>query len=58
MPGPFPTSALWWDVTRAPTPAQAAAQLLDLAWKSAEPQHYGQLIRYGSVVPWFPGESR
>ncbi|MFE3257989.1 SDR family NAD(P)-dependent oxidoreductase [Nocardia sp. NPDC059091] len=52
-----PTSALWWDVTRAATPAQAAAQLLDLAWKPAEPQHYGQLIRYGSVVPWSPSES-
>ncbi|MFE3002718.1 hypothetical protein ACFXG4_48140 [Nocardia sp. NPDC059246] len=52
-----PTSALWWDVTRAPTPAQDAAQLLDLAVKPAEPEHYGQLIRYGSVVPWSPGES-
>lgn len=52
-----PISALWWDVTRAPTPAQAAAQLPDLALKPADPQHYGQLIRYDSVASCPPARA-
>ncbi|MFC9691090.1 SDR family NAD(P)-dependent oxidoreductase [Kribbella sp. NPDC056951] len=47
-----PTSALWWDVSTAPTPAEAAVPLLDLALEPADPDHYGQLIRYGKVLPW------
>lgn len=47
-----PTSALWWDVSTAPTPAQAATALLDLAENPAEPAHHGELIRYGEVVPF------
>ncbi|WP_067666228.1 SDR family NAD(P)-dependent oxidoreductase [Nocardia miyunensis] len=49
-----PTSALWWDVSDAPTPAQAAGALLDLAFDPADPEHYGQLVRYGEVLPWTP----
>ncbi|WIX82691.1 SDR family NAD(P)-dependent oxidoreductase [Amycolatopsis carbonis] len=50
-----PTSALWWDVSTAPTPATAAVPLLDLALSPTDPDHYGQLIRYGAVLPWAPG---
>jgi NAD(P)-dependent dehydrogenase (short-subunit alcohol dehydrogenase family) len=47
-----PTSAEWWDVSDAPTPAQAAAVLLDLVFAPADPAHYGQLVRDGEVLPW------
>ena len=47
-----PTSALWWDVSTAPTPAQAATALLDLALSPLEPEHYGELVRHGEVVPF------
>ncbi|MFI5733641.1 SDR family NAD(P)-dependent oxidoreductase [Kribbella sp. NPDC051587] len=47
-----PTSALWWDVSTAPTPAEAAVPLLDLALEPADPEHYGQLLRHGKVLPW------
>jgi NAD(P)-dependent dehydrogenase (short-subunit alcohol dehydrogenase family) len=47
-----PTSAEWWDVSDAPTPAQAAAVLLDLVFAPADPAHYGQLVRGGEVLPW------
>lgn len=47
-----PTSALWWDVSSAPTPAQAATALLDLALTPANPVHYGELVRHGEVVPF------
>lgn len=47
-----PTSALWWDVSTAPTPAQAATALLDLALKPVRPEHYGELVRDGEVVPF------
>jgi NAD(P)-dependent dehydrogenase (short-subunit alcohol dehydrogenase family) len=49
-----PTSALWWDVSGAPTPAQAAVPLLDLALGPVDLAHYGQLVRYGKVLPWRP----
>ncbi|MFI6832298.1 SDR family NAD(P)-dependent oxidoreductase [Kribbella sp. NPDC050241] len=49
-----PTSALWWDVSTAPTPAEAAVPLLDLALEPFAPDAYGQLIRYGKVLPWAP----
>jgi NAD(P)-dependent dehydrogenase (short-subunit alcohol dehydrogenase family) len=47
-----PTSALWWDVSAAPTPAQAATALLDLALGPVDPEQYGELIRHGEVVPF------
>ncbi|MCG8921820.1 SDR family NAD(P)-dependent oxidoreductase [Lentzea sp. CC55] len=47
-----PTSALWWDVSTAPTPDQAATAVLDLALNPAEPRHYGELVRHGEVVPF------
>lgn len=49
-----PTSGLWWDVSTAPTPAQAAGPLLDLAVEPVKPEHYGELVRYGEVLPWSP----
>lgn len=48
------TSAIWWDVSDAPSPAQAAVPLLDLALGPVVPGHYGELIRYGKVLPWAP----
>ncbi|MDX8147004.1 SDR family NAD(P)-dependent oxidoreductase [Lentzea sp. BCCO 10_0061] len=47
-----PTSALWWDVSTAPTPAQAATALLDLALGPLKAEHYGELVRHGEVVPF------
>ncbi|GAA2684522.1 SDR family NAD(P)-dependent oxidoreductase [Actinoplanes palleronii] len=49
-----PTSALWWDVSAAPTPEQAAVPLLSLALDPIKPDHYGELIRDGAVLPWHP----
>ncbi|MCP3802364.1 SDR family NAD(P)-dependent oxidoreductase [Allokutzneria sp. A3M-2-11 16] len=49
-----PTSALWWDVSSAPSPAEAAAAPLDLALGPLSPKHYGELVRHGEVVPWAP----
>jgi len=51
-----PTSALWWDVSTAPTPEQAAGPLLDLALGPVNPDHYGQLVRDGQVLQWSPWE--
>ncbi|RMI32334.1 SDR family NAD(P)-dependent oxidoreductase [Nocardia stercoris] len=53
-----PTSALWWDVSGAPTPAQAAVALVDLALEPVNPAHYGELVRYGTVLPWSPAADR
>jgi NAD(P)-dependent dehydrogenase (short-subunit alcohol dehydrogenase family) len=50
-----PTSALWWDVAGAPTPAQAAAALLKLVFDPVDPGHYGRLVRDGRTLPWAPG---
>jgi hypothetical protein len=47
-----PTSALWWDVSTAPSPAEAAVAVLDLAFAPADPGQYGELVRDGKVVPW------
>lgn len=49
-----PTSALWWNVSAAPSPAEAAGPLLDLALGPVDPAHYGELVRAGEVVPWSP----
>ena len=50
-----PTSGMWWDVSDAPGPAEAAVALLDLAFDDVNPDHYGQLVRSGNVLPWAPG---
>ncbi|WP_344493313.1 SDR family NAD(P)-dependent oxidoreductase [Nonomuraea monospora] len=50
-----PTSGLWWDVSGAPSPAQAAVPLLDLALGPAHPDRYGRLVRFGKVLSWKPG---
>jgi NAD(P)-dependent dehydrogenase (short-subunit alcohol dehydrogenase family) len=50
-----PTSGMWWDVSHAPSPADAAAALLDLALDAVNADHYGQLVRNGNVLPWAPG---
>jgi NAD(P)-dependent dehydrogenase (short-subunit alcohol dehydrogenase family) len=50
-----PTSAMWWDVSGAPGPADAAVALLDLALEPARPEHYGELVRGGRVLSWAPG---
>ncbi|MGW6445113.1 SDR family NAD(P)-dependent oxidoreductase [Lentzea sp. NPDC055074] len=47
-----PTSALWWDVSTAPTADQAARALLDLALRPLDPAQYGELVRHGEVVPF------
>jgi NAD(P)-dependent dehydrogenase (short-subunit alcohol dehydrogenase family) len=49
-----PTSGMWWDVSVAPSPADAAVALLDLAFDDVNPDHYGQLVRNGNVLPWAP----
>ncbi|MGW2219758.1 SDR family NAD(P)-dependent oxidoreductase [Nonomuraea sp. NPDC001684] len=49
-----PTSGLWWDVSGAPSPEQAAVPLLDLALGPVDPGHYGELVRFGRVLPWRP----
>jgi NAD(P)-dependent dehydrogenase (short-subunit alcohol dehydrogenase family) len=48
------TTGLWWDVSGAPSPAEAAVALLDLALGPVDPGHYGELARYGRVLPWRP----
>ncbi|MEU0795827.1 SDR family NAD(P)-dependent oxidoreductase [Amycolatopsis sp. NPDC005961] len=47
-----PTSAMWWDVRDAPSPAQAAEVLLDLVFRPVDPAQYGELVRDGEVLPW------
>jgi NAD(P)-dependent dehydrogenase (short-subunit alcohol dehydrogenase family) len=49
-----PTSGMWWDVSSAPSPADAAVALLDLAFDPVSADHYGQLVRDGNVLPWAP----
>ncbi|HEY3467733.1 MAG TPA: SDR family NAD(P)-dependent oxidoreductase [Amycolatopsis sp.] len=47
-----PTSAMWWDVSDAPSPAQAAEAVLELVSRPVDPGQYGELIRHGAVLPW------
>ncbi|MFC5064740.1 SDR family NAD(P)-dependent oxidoreductase [Actinomycetospora atypica] len=49
-----PTSGLWWDVSGAPSPDEAAVAVLDLALGPVDPAHYGELVRHGRVLPWRP----
>jgi NAD(P)-dependent dehydrogenase (short-subunit alcohol dehydrogenase family) len=46
------TSRPWFDMSRAQSPARAAAALLDLAVSPLNPAHYGELVRFGRVLPW------
>ncbi|MEO7734308.1 MAG: SDR family NAD(P)-dependent oxidoreductase [Kofleriaceae bacterium] len=54
-PGLIDTGASrpWLDVTRAQTPTEAARALLDVALAPAfDPALYGELVRFGKLVPW------
>ncbi len=56
-PGMIDTGASrpWFDVSHAQTPAQAAGRLVDLAFRSSlDAGLYGELIRFGQVLPWKP----
>jgi hypothetical protein len=49
------SSRPWFDMSRAQTPAQAAGPLVDLALRgSLDSSLYGELIRFGHVLPWKP----
>lgn len=51
------TSRPWFsDFSHAQTPAEAARAVLDLALTpGVDPDRYGELIRFGKVVPWYSG---
>lgn len=51
------TSQVWWDVSNAPTPDEAAVALLELAVEPINPGHYGELVRDGQVIPWRPASA-
>ncbi len=56
-PGMIDTGASrpWFDMSHAQTPAQAAGPLVDLALRnSLDASLYGELIRFGHVLPWKP----
>lgn len=56
-PGLIDTGASrpWLDMTRAQTPARAAEALLGLALgPHPDPGWYGELVRFGKVLPWSP----
>lgn len=43
------------DYSGAQSPAQAAGPVLDLVFGDADPRFYGELVRFGEVVPWHGG---
>ncbi|MFE2825512.1 SDR family NAD(P)-dependent oxidoreductase [Streptomyces sp. NPDC059271] len=51
------TSRPWFsDYSQAQSPARAAAALLDLVFaEPVDPPLYGELIRFGKVLPWHDG---
>ncbi len=56
-PGMIDTGASrpWFDMSHAQTPAQAAGPIVDLALRcSLDASLYGELIRFGQVLPWKP----
>ncbi len=56
-PGMIDTGASrpWFDMSLAQTPLQAAGPVVALALRSAfEPAFYGELVRFGAVLPWRP----
>jgi NAD(P)-dependent dehydrogenase (short-subunit alcohol dehydrogenase family) len=48
------TSAMWWDVSSAPSPAEAAVSLLEMALGPVKAEWYGELVRAGVVLLWRP----
>ncbi|MCT9007813.1 SDR family NAD(P)-dependent oxidoreductase [Streptomyces rhizosphaerihabitans] len=52
-----PLSRPWFtDFSQAQTPAQAAVAILDLLLREkADPAQYGELVRFGEVLPWHAG---
>jgi NAD(P)-dependent dehydrogenase (short-subunit alcohol dehydrogenase family) len=52
-----PTSRPWFDdFSQAQTPAQAARAVLDLLLSDrVDPATYGELVRFGKVLPWYDG---
>jgi NAD(P)-dependent dehydrogenase (short-subunit alcohol dehydrogenase family) len=52
-----PLSRPWFDdFSRAQTPAQAARAVLDLVLSDrVDPATYGELVRFGGVLPWHDG---
>jgi NAD(P)-dependent dehydrogenase (short-subunit alcohol dehydrogenase family) len=48
------TSRPWFDMSRALSPAQGALAPLDLALSPVNPEHYGELVRFGKTLPWTP----
>jgi NAD(P)-dependent dehydrogenase (short-subunit alcohol dehydrogenase family) len=48
------TSAMWWDVSSAASPAEAAVSLLEMALEPVKAEWYGELVRAGVVLPWRP----
>lgn len=58
-PGMVDTGASrpWFDMSNAQSPAAAAEALLDLAQsRGHRPDLYGELVRFGRVLPWRPVE--
>jgi NAD(P)-dependent dehydrogenase (short-subunit alcohol dehydrogenase family) len=59
-PGMIDTDASrpWFDTSNAQTPTEAAQALLELALDpNPPPRFYGELIRFGEIVPWnSPGQ--
>ena len=56
-PGMIDTGASrpWFDMSHAQTPGQAAGPVLDLAFRgSFDASLYGELVRFGQVLPWKP----
>ncbi|WP_328443253.1 SDR family NAD(P)-dependent oxidoreductase [Amycolatopsis sp. NBC_00438] len=43
------------DFSQAQTPDQAARAVLDLVLDDLDPSTYGELVRFGTVVPWHSG---
>ncbi|OXM61778.1 SDR family NAD(P)-dependent oxidoreductase [Amycolatopsis vastitatis] len=43
------------DFSRAQTPDQAARAVLDLVFADLDPATYGELVRFGRVLPWHSG---
>ncbi|MEV5717513.1 SDR family NAD(P)-dependent oxidoreductase [Amycolatopsis mediterranei] len=46
------------DFSQAQTPDEAARAVLDLVFADVDPATYGELIRFGQVLPWRSGSPR
>jgi hypothetical protein len=45
----------WFDMSDAQTPTEAAGPVIDLALRSSlDARMYGELIRFGQILPWKP----